>query len=78
MLKTQRHSDFFGKPFSVLSGEDGCCVAVMRDERYTRLLAGADDLRKQLLTATILLGTLTLAVDLTEMNHILEQTGERR
>jgi hypothetical protein len=78
MLQINKHNDFFGKPFSVLTDDDGYPVAVMRDERFTKLLAGADDLRKQLLTATILLEALTPAVDLNDMNKILEQTGGRR
>ena len=78
MLQAQPRNDFFGRSFSVLLDDDGCCVAVMRDERYTKLLAGADDLRKQLMTAVILLETVTPTTDVSEMNKILMETGERQ
>jgi hypothetical protein len=78
MLQAQPRNDFFGRSFSVLLDDDGCCVAVMRNERYTKLLAGADDLRQQLLAAVTLLETLTPALDVSEMNKILIETGERQ
>ena len=77
MLQIQKRRDFFDRGFSSLADDRGV-VAVMRNEQYTKLLAGADDLRKQLLAAVTLLETLTPTLDVSEMNHVLEQTGERQ
>ena len=77
MLQVQKRRDFFDQGFSCLANEQGV-VAVMRDERYTRLLAGAQDLRLQLLAATILLETLSPATDVSAMNQILWETGARQ
>ena len=52
MLQIQPRRDFWDIPYSVLANDQGV-VAVMRDERYTRLFAGADELRSQLLAADV-------------------------
>lgn len=77
MLQIQPRRDFWDIPYSVLANDQGV-VAVMRDERYTRLFAGADELRSQLLAATTLLETLSPVTDVSAMNQILLETGERQ
>ena len=77
MLQIQPRRDLWDTPYSVLANDQGV-VAVMRDERYTRLLAGADELRSQLLAATTLLETLSPVTDVSAMNQILLETGERQ
>lgn len=77
MLQIQPRRDLWDTPYSVLANDQGV-VAVMRDERYTRLFAGADELRSQLLAATTLLETLSPVTDVSAMNQILLETGERQ